>query len=39
VLFGDATDFSVAMWVQLNAFSGDAALFGNKSWNSGGNLG
>jgi hypothetical protein len=39
VLFGDATDFSVAMWVQLNAFSGDPAIFGNKNWGSGGNLG
>ena len=39
VLFGDATDFSVAMWVQLNALTGDPAIFGNKNWSSGGNLG
>ncbi|MFM7803393.1 MAG: LamG domain-containing protein, partial [Verrucomicrobiota bacterium] len=39
VLFGDATDFSVAMWVQLNGFTGDPAFFGNKNWGSGGNLG
>lgn len=39
VLFGDSTDFSVAMWVQLNGFSGDPSFFGNKNWNSGSNLG
>jgi CHRD domain/Concanavalin A-like lectin/glucanases superfamily len=39
VLFGDSTDFSVAMWVQLNDFSGDPSFFGNKNWNSGSNLG
>ena len=39
VLFGDSTDFTVAMWVQLNDFSGDPSFFGNKNWNSGSNLG
>ena len=39
LLFTDATDFSVAMWVQLNGFEGDPSFFANKNWNSGGNRG
>jgi len=39
VLFGDSTDFTVSMWVQLNEFAGDPAFFSNKNWNSGSNRG
>jgi hypothetical protein len=39
VLFGEAADFSVSLWVQLNDFAGDPSFFGNKNWVSGGNRG
>ena len=36
--FGDATDFSVALWVNTTGWQDDAALISNKDWNSGGNI-
>jgi hypothetical protein len=36
---GDATDFSVALWLQISASSADEPLISNKNWDSGGNLG
>ena len=37
--FGDATDFSVALWVNTTGWQDDAAIISNKDWNSGGNTG
>lgn len=39
LLLGDTTDFTIALWVQLNDFGGDPAFVSNKSWNAGGNPG
>jgi hypothetical protein len=37
--FGDATDFSVALWVKTTGWQDDAAMISNKDWNSGSNTG
>ncbi|MBL9169369.1 MAG: hypothetical protein JNN07_16635 [Verrucomicrobiales bacterium] len=37
--FGVDKDFSAAFWVKFNSWSGDPSFFGNKNWNSGGNVG
>ncbi|MCH8120514.1 MAG: hypothetical protein IIC00_12390 [Planctomycetes bacterium] len=37
--FGDATDFSVAIWINTTGWQDDAAIISNKDWNSGGNTG
>ncbi len=38
-LGGPPASFSVAFWSKLGAWTGDPAFIGNKSWNSGGNIG
>jgi hypothetical protein len=35
--FGTTTDFSIAFWARLVAWSGDPSFVGNKDWNAGGN--
>lgn len=37
--FGTTTDFSIAFWAKVVAWSGDPSFIGNKDWNSGGNQG
>ncbi|MHC4748776.1 MAG: LamG-like jellyroll fold domain-containing protein [Planctomycetota bacterium] len=37
--FGDATDFSIALWIKTTGWQDDAALISNKDWMSGGNTG
>ncbi len=36
---GDATDFSVAMWLQIASSTADKPFVSNKNWDSGGNQG
>jgi len=35
----DTTDFTVAMWLKINASSADEPFISNKNWDSGGNIG
>ncbi|MGD8499817.1 MAG: LamG domain-containing protein [Phycisphaerales bacterium] len=37
--FGDATDFSVALWIKTTGWQNDAAIISNKDWDSGSNTG
>lgn len=37
--FGTTTDFSIAFWAKVGAWSSDPSFIGNKDWNSGGNQG
>lgn len=37
--FGASTDFSVSMWVRQDDFANDPAVFSNKNWSSGDNVG
>jgi len=37
--FGDATDFSVVLWIKWAGTSSDPAFISNKDWNSGSNTG
>jgi len=37
--FGDATDFSVSLWIKTSGWQNDAAIISNKDWDSGSNTG
>ena len=37
--FGDATDFSVSLWIKTGGWQNDAAIISNKDWDSGSNTG
>ena len=37
--FGDATDFSILLWIKWAGTSSDPAFISNKNWDSGGNTG
>lgn len=37
--FGATQDFTIEFWVKPTSYTGDAALIGNKNWNSGSNKG
>lgn len=38
-VFGSNTDFAFSMWMKYDSASGDPAVFSNKNWNSGNNVG